>query len=454
MSIPTAAPTRNRWWVVVAAALCVAMGSFDLFGVNVVLPDIADDFGVAPTTAQWVVLSYILPITALALPTGRWLATVGRRSSTVFLVAGFALASLVVGLSPSMGALIAARTVQGVFGAGVFAATTVVAFEAVRVDARGRAIAIIASIAPLGGIAGPSLGALLAGTWGWPWIFFVNLVVGAVAITIFLVAMRPDAGLRLPRGDVLVEVVLLGGATAAVLLALTWVPQYGPGWFALALAAVPLVALWHRTHRGSPLLGLLRSPGVAAAMLSIGFFSAAAISVQYLASYFAQQTLRLTVTETGLALLSLSACTAAVGPLGGYLTDRVSPAIVSAVGFVVIALAIASFAPLDRHWGVVDLAVRAATVGIGQGLVAGPTLTMAMSASPAEHLESAGSSSGFVRNIGFVTGPALMTTIWAIGGYTVGGMGIALCVAAALALAGAVCVASSARSIRRLSHPR
>src|SRR5262249_13700567 len=100
-------------------------------GVNVAPPGVENDFGTHTRVSEWVVLGYLLPLISLALPSGRWLDTVGRRAALSFSTGGFAVASAAVGLAPGIGFLIGARVVQGAFGGVLFALTTALAATAV-----------------------------------------------------------------------------------------------------------------------------------------------------------------------------------------------------------------------------------------------------------------------------------------------------------------------------------
>src|SRR5215204_2713860 len=99
---------RDRWWLVVAVGLAVFMAILDMSVVNVALPVIENEFGTTTSVSEWVVLGYLLPLISLALPSGRWLDTVGRRPALAFSTGGFALASVAVGLAPGIGFLIGA----------------------------------------------------------------------------------------------------------------------------------------------------------------------------------------------------------------------------------------------------------------------------------------------------------------------------------------------------------
>jgi MFS family permease len=140
---------RNQWWLVVAAGLAVFMASVDMSIVNVARPAIERDFEIATSTTEWIVLAYLLPLAGLALPSGRWLDSVGQRPALVISLTGFALASVAAGLAPSLAWLIGARLVQGTFGALLFSLVPVLAATAVRPQARGRAMGLITTLGPL-----------------------------------------------------------------------------------------------------------------------------------------------------------------------------------------------------------------------------------------------------------------------------------------------------------------
>jgi MFS family permease len=438
----------NNWAVVVAAGVCGAVGAFDLGGVNVVLPQLADTFDVDPAAVQWVVLAYLLPIAALALPTGRWLDTVGRRSAIILLVAGFTVASILVGCAPTLALVIAARALQGCFGAGVFAMTAVLAYQAVEPAKRVRAIAIVSTISPLGGIAGPSIGAFIAEALGWEWIFWLNVPILAAAIGVFALRMPSNGRLHWPSAHFMTEVLLLGGATSAVLLALTWAPEYQLAWLILALLAIPCLVVWRLTHRGSPVLKLTSIPGYTWSITALALLAASTMAVQYLLAFFAQRTLGMSVATTGLALLFISIGTISASLTAGWLTTRFRLRSIALCGFCVSAIAIFSIAVLGTGWNFAVLAGLGLFLGIGQGLANTPGTTIALSFSPPELAATSGSAMSFLRNVGFTTGPALMTTIWALGAYSLVSMRAALIVAGFLAVSGAVSVRLATRAGR------
>ena len=153
--------TANRWSLVAAAGLIVFMAQLDATIVLVALPSIQDDLGASTAATQWVVLAYVVPLIALTLLSGRWVDVVGRRRALGVGSAGFALASGLAGLAPRMDLLIGARIGQGAMAALLLALAPVLAVEAVTPGARGRALGVVSTLAPLGALSGPLLGGQL-----------------------------------------------------------------------------------------------------------------------------------------------------------------------------------------------------------------------------------------------------------------------------------------------------
>ena len=438
---------RDRWWLVIAVGLAVFMAVLDMNVVNVALPVIENDFGTTTSVSEWVVLGYLLPLISLALPSGRWLDTVGRRPALAFSAGGFAVASAAVGLAPSFGFLIGARVVQGSFGAVLFALTPVLAATAVRPQARGRALGVVSTLGPLGGITGPAVGGLLVETAGWPWIFYLNVPVSVAVIAIGVAQLPSGGGLRLPDRGWVTETALLGSATAALMLSLSLAASHGPGWLALALAAVPPLMLWLRMGSSRAVRGLLRAPDVAGPHIALSCVAAGAGLTMFMLPFFMHRELRVSPSVIGLTMLAFPVMLAVVGLTAGALADRWGARRIAVSGAAVLAAGLLLLAPLGLDWGPSDLAWRLAVAGIGMGLFNAPNLTMALSNSPRELLSTTGASTSVARQLGFATGPAVATAIWATSGYTTGGMSLVIALAAGLA-------ATSGAALLRLRAPR
>jgi MFS family permease len=166
---------RTSWSAVIALGVAVFMAAIDLTIVAVALPAMGASLSVGPARAQWVILAYALPMIALLLPAGRWVDGVNRRSAFVVAVVGFAGASALAGAAPTFQLLLAARPLQGRFGALISALVLAIAAAAAHPSQRGRAKGVITTLGPLGSVAGPGLGGLLVAGPRWRWILYLNL---------------------------------------------------------------------------------------------------------------------------------------------------------------------------------------------------------------------------------------------------------------------------------------
>lgn len=429
---------KNRWALVAGAGIAVFMAQLDATVVQVALPTIEADFGTATSLSQWVVLAYVLPLIALSLPSGRWLDGVGARAALTFAVTGFAVSSIAVGLAPGMGWLIAARVVQGGFGAVLFALVPVLATTAVRPEARGRAMGVVMTLGPLGGVSGPLLGGLLVDTLGWPAIFYLNVPVGLLVIGIGLGQLPVDRGLSLPDRSWAMETGLIGAAAIAVMLGLSLAAEGGPAWLLLLIAAVPFVAMWRRSASSEPVRELFGARGMPGPHLALMLEMTAVMAVLFLVPFFLHQVAGATTAQIGVTMLAFPVMVMAFGFVSGVLADRFGATRVVVTGSVIIAIGLLLLAPLSSTWSAGDLAWRLAVAGAGAGLFAGPNQTLAMARSPRHLLGTTGASTSLARQLGIAFGPALTTTVWSLAGDGVDGMRAAVLLAVVLAASSGV----------------
>lgn len=435
---------RSDWTLVATAGVAVFMAQLDTTAVNVALPAIQHDLGTGTGTTEWVVLGYALPLIALALPAGRLLDRAGRRAALTVAVAGFAAASTLAGLAGDIGWLVAARVVQGGFGALLFALVPVLATTAVRPAARGRAMGVVMTLGPLGGVSGPALGGIVIETLGRSWIFYLNVPVSAVIIAAGYARLPAGRPLPVPGRDWIAESVTLGGAAAVVMVAFSLTAGHGPAWFALAPAAVPFVLAWRRTAGSGAARELVRLPAAAGPHLALLAEMGAVMAAQFLVPFHLRAA-GVRPAEIGVTMLAFPAAVMVAGPAGGVLADRWGPRRPAVIGTVVLTAGLALTVPLDPGWGPAALAWRLAVAGLGAGLFAGPNQAQVMAAAPRRLLGTAGGSTSLARQLGVALGPALATTAWGSSGYDPAGMRLAFGLATALALASVAALTVGAR---------
>ncbi|MGH3661561.1 MAG: MFS transporter, partial [Micromonosporaceae bacterium] len=385
------------------------------------LPAIEQDFKIATSMTEWVALAYLLPLAGLALPSGRWLDSVGRRPALVFSLTGFALASVAAGLAPGLAWLIGARLLQGTFGALLFALVPALATAAVRPQARGRAMGLITTLGPLGLISGPGVGGMVVDGLGWPWIFFVNVPVSVLVMAVALRTLPRGAPLRVPDRAWFAESLLLSAAVAALLLALSFAASEGPAWILLGFFAAPLLWLYLRMPNSGAVRDLFRTPGEVGPHLALASAATAIGVVFFMTPYFLYRELGESMSAAGVTILAFPVGMAVMGPVGGFLGDWWGSRRTAVLGAVVFTVGLALLLPMNGSWGPADVAWRLFVAGCGNGLFNAPNMAMAMTHTPRHLLATTGASTSLARQMGFALGPALATLLWALSGYQLAG---------------------------------
>ncbi len=180
----SARPSRrdNPWWTLLATALGVIMVALDGTVVAIANPYIARDLGASLSDLQWVTNAYLLALAVLLIPAG-WLGDhFGRRRMFLIGVVGFALTSLLVGLSGSIGMVILFRVLQGAAGALIMPNTLALLRQAFPAEKLNSAIGIWGAVTAASTAGGPILAGVLVEHFSWSSVFYVNVPVGVIAL--------------------------------------------------------------------------------------------------------------------------------------------------------------------------------------------------------------------------------------------------------------------------------
>jgi EmrB/QacA subfamily drug resistance transporter len=414
---PAGAPAFPRWRVFPVLALGTVMATLDISVVNIALPTLSRTFRAPLTTIEWVVLAYVLTITALLLPLGRLADDLGRRRMYGAGLALFTGASLACAGAPGAAWLIAARVIQGC-GAGMMSSTSLALLTAsFPPGERGRAIGAFGAAVGVGLALGPPLGGLVVEHASWRWIFVLNLPAGLLALAMLrgrVPADPPAAGW--PRVDV-------GGAGASslALVALMLALSRGPaiGWsaplvlglfVAAGVLAVAFVAIERRSSHPIVPTGLLRGPlGTTLALTAIGQLLSIAVGVHM--PLYLEEVLGLDAGRTGrwMAVLPLTALILA--PVAGRATDRTGSRGFTVGGLLVVAAGLTVLGRLGIAPGSGRLLAGLFAVGVGLGLFTVANSSALLGSVPPEHLGLASGLQATSRNLGIAAGSALVIAV-------------------------------------------
>src|SRR5512147_1503175 len=182
VAVPVTKRSISPWLVAVAVVIPTFMEVLDTTIANVALRYIAGGLSSPATDSEWVITSY-LAANAIILPISGWLASrLGRRNYFLLSIAIFTLASALCGMATSLIALIAFRVLQGLAGGGLQPSSQAILLDAFPREKQGTAMTVFGMAALLAPVVGPTLGGYITDNYGWPWIFYLNVPVGLLAL--------------------------------------------------------------------------------------------------------------------------------------------------------------------------------------------------------------------------------------------------------------------------------
>lgn len=343
--------TIIRFLPIGVALLCVQL---DFFSLNLALPTIAASIGLPVTDLQWLVSAYLLGIGAFIVPAARIGDIIGRKRTMFIGLALFAITSAICALSTELLPLVIARAVQGLGAALIMPNTLALVTNGTTPKERPKVVGAMIGLAGIGTAAGPVVGGVLAGTVGWPWVFWINVPMALIAIL---------GGLRLAesRNDALkgsfagldwwgVATVVLGLALLSVGIdnvnAEGWGSLLSSGLMALGVVVLVVFAIIERRVARDPLIHppLLHNRPLLA-LVAVGTLGNAARIVFIVMATFELQSIRgLEPAVTGLIFVSASVGIALSGPVGGWACSRWPAPRVLAVSAMAAGLSIALLA--------------------------------------------------------------------------------------------------------------
>ncbi|GII75084.1 MFS transporter [Sphaerisporangium rufum] len=415
---PSGAPARpghgHPWFTLLTVALGVIMVMLDGTVVAVANPVIGRDLNASLADLQWVTSGYLLALAVFLITAGKLGDLFGHKRVFLVGVVGFAATSLAIGLSSSIGPLIALRVLQGLFGALLQPAALALLRAAFPAGRLSMAIGIWGAAVGVSSAAGPIVGGLLVENVGWQSVFFINVPVGAVALAAGLWVLRESRARPLSRIDV-PGVALLSGAMFCLLWAIIKAPSRGWGdpWTIAFLAGAVVLgagfAHWQR-RSAQPLLplGLFRNVSVSAGTALMVLMTFSMFGAMFFLTFFLQGVHGLSPLDAGLRMLPLTAGMAVTSPLAGALLTRFGPKAPIAGGMLVTAAAMFLLSRIGIDAGYADTAVPFALLAAGLSPVMVGATEVIVGNAPEELSGVAGGMQQSAMQVGGALGTAVL----------------------------------------------
>lgn len=429
---PPSFTSQQKIFTVVGVLLGMLLSALDQTIVSTAGPAIQKDLHIEPSLYVWITTSYIVASTVCVPIYGKLSDLFGRRRILLTGIFIFLVGSVLCGISSSAAQLIAFRGLQGLGSAALFTSAFSVIADIFPPSERGKYQGIFGAVFGLSSVVGPLLGGYITDHFGWHWVFFVNLPIGAVAVAFILAKMPPLRPVlqKKPSIDVLGSLCLII-ASVPMLLALSFgknevIPgQIGylwTSWQILSMFAVSLIGIvvfiFVEKRAQEPIIdmGLFRNRAFAIGSAASFVAGSAFLGAFVFLPLFMVNVVGTSNTDSGLTTTPLTLGLVAGNIISGQIASRTGKyknLMLAAMGILIAGFAVMAFT-LSPESTQGEVTLKMVLIGIGLGPTI-PLFTLAIqNAVPPEKTGVATSAATFFRSMGSTVGVAVLGTIFAI----------------------------------------
>ncbi len=403
-----------------AVLLTIMMAVLDGTIMNVALPIIAQDQGVSPAHAIWVVTAYQLAIVVSLLPLAALGEAIGFRKVYLSGIAIFGIASFLCAMAPNIEFLTAARVLQGLGGAALMSINGAVMRHIFPQAKLGRAIGWIAMTVSVSAAGGPTIASAILAVASWHWLFLINVPISILAIIVgyFTLPFNAPSRTRFDFISAFLNVLTFGGLISALgNVGTESDPALIGAQFGVAvIAGAFLVRRQLSKDRPMLPLDLLKLPVFACSIgSSICGFCAQMIAFVTLPFYF-HDVLGYSATVTGLLMTPWPLATAVAAPVAGRLADKYSPIRLTGLGMMVFAIGLYAITFVPEGGSYAGIIGALALCGIGFGLFQAPNNRLMLTSAPRDRSGGASGMLSTARLTGQSVGAALAAILIGTGG--------------------------------------
>lgn len=411
-------------WVLLVSVLGSGLAGIDATVVNVALPTIGEDLGTGFAGLQWTVTAYTLTLASFILLGGSLADRFGRRKVFLVGVTWFAVASLLCGVAPGIGTLIAARALQGVGAALLTPGSLALIQASFTTEDRAAAVGAWSGLSGVATAVGPFLGGWLVEQVSWRWVFLINV---PLAVVVVVLALRhvpesrdPAAAPRVDIAGAFLGVVALGGVTYALVEGAGQGIASPPVLVALVLGVAAAVAFvvveMHSDHPMLP-LGIFRSRQFTAANLVTFTVYGGFGAVFFLLVIQLQVVGGFTPLAAGVSILPITVTMLVLSSYSGALAYRIGPRLQMSLGPTVCALGLVLMLRIGADASyIADVLPGVAVFGLGLAVMVAPLTATALAAAPGDQAGLASGVNNAVARAAGLLAIAVLPAFAGIGG--------------------------------------
>lgn len=389
---------KQALWALFAVSLQIFIINMDYTGVNLALISISKDVSCDLSTIQWMLSAYVLAWGSVVVLAGKLADLYGKKLLLVVGVSVFALASLIIGFGQSASVLIGGRVLQGIGGALFVPALYALTFGAFPPERHGFAIGIIGGAAGIGLVVGPSLSGLMLEFLSWRWIFWMNVPLALLTISIIQISTPADVKIdEKPKLD-MPGAVLLGSALPALIYGLHALSNEGLNSHSILflVLGVSLVGGFtlHIKKAKNPIISPRLMSNTVYFKGCLLPFTAHAYSfsvVLVTMGLYLQNILHLSAYDAGFVFLAMTAAFGILSICGGQIGDKFGLRVPSLVGMGSLTLGLMMLALLTQDTSIAFVLTGLLMVGFGLGFCFSSLNAGMMKAVPASEVTLASS---------------------------------------------------------------
>jgi EmrB/QacA subfamily drug resistance transporter len=409
---------ERRWWILAVLCLSLLLIVAGNSSLNVALPDIQKALHSSPSQLQWMVDIYSLVFAVLLLPAGALADRFGRKTSLQVGLVIFAMASLIASFGTANWHLISLRALTGVGAAFIMPGTLsilMIVFHDPR--ERQKAIAIWGGCAGLGGALGPVVTGVLLAHFDWGSVFFINVVICAVALAAGAVLLPnssdPHDAILDPLG-VLFAIGTIGGLLYGIIegpgagwTSATTIGTIGAGLVFLALF------IWWELRNPHPMLDIrlfkVRAFSVGSSTITLQYF--AMYGLYFAVAQYLQISHGYSPLRSALAALPIGVVGMFASPMSALFVRRLGHRRVVGSGLILSAIGLAIMGGVTPTTSYVLLFIGFVLMGFGNGQTTAPSTTLIMSSVPRAKSGVGSAVNDLSRELGGALGIAVLGSI-------------------------------------------
>lgn len=410
---------QKKNWVLIGVGIASFLGCLDFTIVNTAIPAIQVSLSASINKLQWIINIFMLSLSATMVVMGKLSDIYGRKKLLYIGMISFTIASFFAGLSRTIDVLIFWRLIQGLSCAIIYTSSGAIVSNAFPLEERPRAMGIFFGIAFAGLAAGPAIGGLLVGLFGWRSVFLVNVPIAIISLFICSFCISESKNnLETDTVDYIGALILIIAISALVLMltksaiwGLNSVKTIG---FAITTLIMFFILYKFENTKNSPIIDFkLFANSSFLSGVSANFFLAFFYCLDlFLIPLFLHLIRHETAFVIGFMLLSITFFVAITPPLISKLLERKSSYYPCLIGFALFATSAILQTTLSANSSVVTILITFMLTGIAWGSISSPSTVLAMDGLPSSAEGVAMGTSWTLHNLGGIIGLSLGVAVY------------------------------------------